>query len=161
MKEIEVKILNINRKEIEKKLISLGAKKIFDGKIEAEFFDFENNSLQKSDIILRLRKEEEKIFLTFKKLIEKKDIKIEEELEVEVSDFEISKEILKSLGFKIWKTAQKHRTSYSLENVHFEFDNYLGDYEFIPEFLEIEAKSIEEIYKFVKILGFEKSDCKP
>ena len=72
-----------------------------------------------------------------------------------------TKLILESLGLKEWLTLNKHRTTYVLDNVRFEFDKYHGQYEFVPEFLEIEAKDVETIYKYVKILGFKKEDCKP
>jgi hypothetical protein len=42
MKEIEAKFLNINRKELEKKLKKLGAKKVFDSLIEIKQFDYPN-----------------------------------------------------------------------------------------------------------------------
>ena len=161
MKEIEIKILEINRKEIEKKLIALGAKKIFNGEIDALFFDFKDKSLRKIGNTLRLRKEGNKTILTFKKPIEKKRAKIKEELEIEVSGFDTMKIILESLGFCVWKRMKKHRTSYELKRVHFEFDTYKEKYKFIPEFLEIEAKDIETIYGFVRLLGFKNEDCKP
>jgi hypothetical protein len=46
MEEIEVKILEVNRKELEKKLIKLGAKKTFEGEISATFFDFKDRSIK-------------------------------------------------------------------------------------------------------------------
>lgn len=161
MREIEVKILEIDRKKVESKLISLGAKKIFDGEIDAYFFDFKDDSLRKSDLMLRLRKEERKIVLTFKKPIKENGAKILEESEIEVSDFDTTKIILNSLGLQVWKRAKKHRTTYSLGDTHFELDKYIEDYNFIPEFLEIEAKNIDDIHKFIEALGFKKSDCKP
>lgn len=161
MKEIEIKILEINRKKVEEKLLSLGAEKIFDGKMNAYFFDFKDGSLRKFGLILRLREEGNKIILTFKKPIEKEKAKIKEELEIEVSNFDITKAILESLGLQVWRIAKKHRVTYSLKEVHFELDKYGEEYDFIPEFLEIEAKNLENIYKFVELLGFDKEECKP
>ena len=40
MHEIEVKILDINPAEIRKKLRKAGARKTFEGKIDARFYDF-------------------------------------------------------------------------------------------------------------------------
>ena len=48
MEEHEVKILEVNRKEVEKKLIKLGAKKIFDGNLQTIFFDFNDKSILKN-----------------------------------------------------------------------------------------------------------------
>ena len=51
--------------------------------------------------------------------------------------------------------------SYKLDKVKIEFDKFYDKYNFVPEFLEIEAKNINEIYKYAKLLGFSKKDCKP
>jgi len=161
MEEIEVKILDINRKELEKKLISLGAKKIFEGEIYASFFDYKDNSIRKKNNTMRLRKEGNKTVLTYKKPVKHESIKIRKEYETEVSDFKTAKKILESLGLKEWKILKKRRISYKLNNVRFEFDKHIDQYSYVPEFLEIEAKSIEDIYKYAKLLGYKEEDCKP
>ena len=69
MKEVEVKILEVKRKNIEETLARLGAKKVFDGDIQTLFFDFKDGKIIKAKDVLRLRKEEEdKIELTYKKV---------------------------------------------------------------------------------------------
>ena len=52
MKEVEVKILDVNRKKVEDKLISLGAKKIFDDEMYAILFDNEKNKFGKGKVYL-------------------------------------------------------------------------------------------------------------
>ena len=59
MKEVEVKILEIDGKEIEERLTSLGAKKILDSDIQTIFFDFHNGKIMKAKDVLRLRKNAE------------------------------------------------------------------------------------------------------
>ena len=158
MKEIEVKIFNINKKELEKKLISLGAKKIFEKELDALLFESKGKKLNKT---IRLRKEGKKVFFTTKSHVKSKRTKIREEYEIEVSDFEETKKILESLNFSPKLRLVKIRTSYKLGNTHFEFDKYKGKHNFIPEFLEIESPSEEKIYKYAKLLGFKEKDCKP
>ena len=60
MQEIEVKILEINRKRIEKKPKEINAKKIFDGTIETLFYDFKDESIIKAKNVMRLRREKNK-----------------------------------------------------------------------------------------------------
>ncbi len=49
---------------------------------------------------------------------------------------------------------QKHRVSYILGDARFDFDKYGGDYGYIPEFMEIEAKSIDCNLQICYIFGF-------
>lgn len=67
MKEIEAKIMEVSDKDLEPKLISLGAEKIFDNKLYAIFFDTEDFKIRNSDETFRLRKEGPKAFMTHKK----------------------------------------------------------------------------------------------
>jgi len=160
MEEVEVKILGVDRKEIEKKLISLGAKKVFDGEVNDLIFDFQDASIIKAGNLLRLREIGSKSTLTFKKTLDEKDAKKCEELEVEIFDFDKMKLIFEYLDLGVCGCLKKYRTSYMLDGVHFEFDKYKGEYNLIPEFLEIEAKDVEIIYKFVELFGLRREDCR-
>ena len=157
MEEIEVKILEINKKETVRKLKRLGAKKVSDGDTNAILFDFPNKKLKKAGKLLRLRTSGKKIELTLKKKISKKKTKIMKEHEVDLNDFEIARDILKGIGLKESKIYVKNRTSYKLGKVKFEFDTLPG----IPTYLEIEAPTEKIIEKCVKKLGFSMSDTKP
>ncbi|HLN89632.1 MAG TPA: class IV adenylate cyclase [Candidatus Binatia bacterium] len=161
MEEIEVKILEVNRALIEKKLERLGAKKVFDGEVETLFFDFQDGSIIKQKNVLRLRKEQDKIELTYKKVHVTKTAKTAEEYSVEVSSIETVEKILKNLGLKVIERTQKHRISYILDIARFDFDRYSANYDYIPEFLEIEAKNTDSLYKYAELLGFKAKDCLP
>lgn len=161
MKEIEVKILEIDRKKIERKLCSLGAKKIFDGIIKSYVFDFKDKRIKKAGNLFRFREMGGRYILTFKDHRQNKKVKICDEYEVEVSDFNEMVNILKSLGIFGKKGMVKRRICYELKGAHFEIDKYLGKHSYIPEFVEIEAKDIKTLYKYVRLLGFQKKDCIP
>jgi predicted adenylyl cyclase CyaB len=159
MKEIEVKILEIDRASVEGKIRQLGAVVQFDGKMRNTFFDFPDQAIQKSNKVIRLRTKGPKSVFAFKKLLSQEDAKICEELEVTVSNFDEMKEILESIGLGMWSDMQKHRTSYRISGAQFEFDRYLDPYQYIPEFLEIEAKDTTTLFDLVQRLGFQKKDC--
>jgi len=161
MEEIEVKILNVNGRQVERKLIGLGAKKVFDGEIETFFFDFKSHSIVKAGNLIRLRREGDRTVLTFKKFLGNEDVKAAEEYEVVVSDMEKMKRILEFLGLSITSSMQKNRVSYRLGDVHFDLDRYEGEHAYIPEFLEIEAENKGTIYKYAELLGFGAKDCLP
>jgi predicted adenylyl cyclase CyaB len=161
MKELEVKILEVNGHRIEEILANLGAKRVFDGEIETLFFDFKDGAIAKAKDVLRLRNEKNKAELTYKTVLGNHEAKVAEEYSVEVSDLESMKKILEHLGLSVIESMQKHRISYSLDRVHFDLDRYTGDYGYIPELLEIEAENIELIHEYAEILGFKAKDCLP
>ncbi len=161
MKEIEAKILEIDRKKMEHKIIELGASKIFDGNIQTLFFDFKDGTIIKAKDVLRLRKEQDKIELTYKKVRFTQTAKTADEYSVEVSELETMRKILENLGLSIFECMEKHRVSYRLDKVRFDIDRYFGSYAYIPEFMEIEAENVGLIHKYAAILGFKEEDCLP
>ena len=161
MKEIEIKILAIDRSAVEKRLLSLGAKKVFDGEMHALYFDFPDKSIKSNGCTLRLRREGKKSVFTVKKNFESPEAKIREEHEIKVADFNEAKYLMETLGLNAWLEVKKHRTSYEFKGVHFEIDAYHDAYDYIPQFLEIEGHDIETIYAYAELLGFTKNDCKP
>lgn len=160
MKEIEVKIPDINKKEVEKILMKLGAKLIFEGEIKAHYFDFKNNDLRKRKEVLRLRTVGKKAFLAYKGKPIKNEANIREELETEVSSFETIKKTLEGVGFHEWLRLKKKRTSYKFGKAMIEIDEMKGKYSFIPTFIEIEAPDVKTIHETANKLGFKKEDCK-
>lgn len=161
MKELEVKILEINKNKIVETLKGLGAKNVFDGEIQTLFFDFKDGRIIKARDVLRLRIEQGTTELTYKKVHVTQTVKSAEEYSVQVSELETMKKILENIGLIVTEILQKHRTSFVLDHARFDIDRYSGGYAFIPEFLEIEAESTELIHKYAKTLGFEDEDCLP
>lgn len=161
MYETEIKILGIDRKNIEEKLLSLGAEKTFDGEIHALFYDTPDRLIGQGRGTFRLRREGPISVLTFKSHVDDGAAKVRDETEVTVSDFDAMRSILKSIGFYPWLEMKKHRTTYALPGVHFELDKYTDKFGFIPEFLEIEGRDIGTVYKSAAALGFSKEDCRP
>ena len=84
MTEIEVKILEIDRPAVEKRLAALGAKKTFSGEYSARFFDYADMQLQQEKALLRLRREGEKLRLTYKRQLARSRSKIMDEQELDL-----------------------------------------------------------------------------
>lgn len=161
MQEIEIKILEIDRKKVETALAKMGAKKVFDGEMKTFFYDFKDGSIVKAKNVLRLRREGNKSVLTHKTVAGTQDAKIAQEYSVEVSNLFVMQKILKALGIVLIESLQKHRTGYELEGTHFDIDQYEGRYGDIPEFLEIEGKSVVAIHEYANALGYKAEDCLP
>jgi len=150
MKEIEVKILEINVGEIRKKILDLGAEKVFDGEVYAIHFDSPNGKLREADETLRIRKVADKVELCFKGKNESAQFKTKEETEVNTNNFEDTIKIFENLGFERFYEGKKRRESYKFGNTRFEIDTYPT----MPTFLEVEAPTEEEVIEIVQKLGY-------
>lgn len=160
MQEVEVKILEVDRPQLEAKLIALGAQKHFDDTMEALFFDFPDGRISAAGELCRIRREGAQIRLTYKQPISKERAKIMKELELSVGDRDTMVEILSALGMKIINQTIKHRTEYTLNDVSIVFDKYAGALAHIPEFIEVEAPSLEQMEQTIELIGFKSEDAR-
>ena len=133
MKEIEVKILEIDKDSLVRKLESLGAIKIFEGGVDAEFFT--NREGKK----VRLRKMGNENILTYKERIEMPEAKYNNEYEISFDHYENLVSILRGIGFEKSGEKSKKRLSYRIGSIIYDFDKY----EDIPWFVEVESESLE------------------
>ena len=156
MEEIEVKVIEVNKEEMVKKLLGLGAKKVFEGNIHAVSYDFEDNSLTNQESLIRLRTKGDKAFLAYKKKISQDDVKIMKEIETEVKEFDVMHNIFLKLNLNPVCEYKKKRTTYKIDNVLFEFD----EYEDVPCYMEIEAPNIEVINGYIEKLEIDRNKVK-
>lgn len=157
MKEIEAKILEIDRVALEARLRALGAVLEFTAPFGAVYFDLPDGQLRRQGQVLRLRREGEKSVMTFKRPIPSEvevDVKVREEIEVVVEDYEATRKILEGLGYRPTLAMHKMRTQYRVGDAHVVIDRYTEDYAFIPEFIEIEAPSREALVELAVQLGY-------
>lgn len=157
MREIEVKILEINQKRLIEKLKKMGARKVFSGTIEAFYFDDRRKSLAQQGKILRLRRKGDEVELAVKKLRSRKKAKIMDEYEVCLKDFAAMRQILIQLGYRVMRHYRKRRTSFVYRDCHFEIDVYPK----IPAYLEIETTSLVRLQAMLRRLGYKREDAKP
>lgn len=144
MNEIEVKILEIDKKSIISKLEKMWATLTFDWDIENDFFENQENKR------IRLRKKWDKFILTFKIKQENNQAKSNKEYEVEFKDYETMSIILENIWFRKYWNSSKKRISYKLDNIVFDID----DFPQIPTFIEVEAQNTEDVIKWVELLWY-------
>lgn len=149
MKEIEVKIRNINKEDIIKKIEKLGAIKIFTGKVTDYRFDTPERDLSKQGKALRIRQKGRYIFLNLKgKKKSVQNIINREEIGVKISNLRVMHKILNELGYiKIFEL-NKYRTEYRLDDTTFDIDEYVG----LEPLLEIESISYDKVKEYIKKL---------
>ncbi|MFN8674686.1 MAG: class IV adenylate cyclase [Candidatus Sericytochromatia bacterium] len=160
MNEIEVKVLEINKNEVIKKLIELKAvlvKKEFQANY---MFDYKNQTFENKGGYVRIRKaydfinNKEKITLTSKELISKDKFKISKEIEFQAYEFENTKLFLESLGLVQFRLDEKYRESYKLDEGLVEIDTWAG----VKTYLEVEAETELEIEIILNKLGYDLKD---
>ena len=158
MLEKEIKILEIDKQEVVKKLLELWAEKTFEGFIHDVYYDFPNDpnhKMEANNRMFRLRKKWEEHIYTIKNkrrgIGRKEKVIAKDEHETPVTNIESFSKVLEKYGMKQTREKKKHRVSYSLKNMEFDFDIYEG----IPEFLEIEGPDGKTIQEWVGRLGLE------
>lgn len=149
--EYEVRILNINKKDMIKKLEKLGA--TFQGHYLQQRYVYDFHPAVKGKWI-RLRTNGKKKTLTIKNILNK-NIDGTKELEIEVSDFENMNIILNELGYNHRSFQENRRCQYLLDGVEIDIDSW----PLIPDYMEIEGKNEKEIYEMIEKLGYEKEEC--
>ena len=157
-KELEVKVLGIDIKKIEKKIIELKGDLIADEVQVNTLIDSKARPIKESlDGYLRIRETEDqlsgksKVVLTLKKNIENESLRENIELNSEIEDKETVLEILKNLGFDNIKVGYKERKSYRLNRARIDLDRW--DKETYPfPYVEIEVESHENLNEIVDLL---------
>lgn len=74
-------------------------------------------------------------------------------MEVEVSDFEETNNILNELGYTAHTYQENKRTRYVLNNVELDIDSW----PYIPTYLEIEGKDEQSVKEMIKLLEVNES----
>ncbi len=162
MEEIEVKFLNINVDELTQKLESLGAQKMFDKNYRRKVFDYPDLRLNEDNAWVRVRDEGDKITLSYKKRLNtsahdgSSNDGGMEEIELEVSDFDKMAVFFEKIGLALKFYEENRRIRYELDGIEFDIDFWPG----LEPYLEIEAKSWEDIDKAIQILDLNPEDKK-
>jgi adenylate cyclase class 2 len=157
MEEFEIKFLEVDIPELEKKLISIGAKKVGEYDYMRALLDYPDFSLNKNHSWLRLRTNGEETTLAYKQnvnALENTTHQGVKEIEVVVDNYAKTQDLLKSLGFVVKREEKNKRIRYTKGSVVFDIDSW----PLIPPFVEIEANSFAESESAAKELGFNPKD---
>ena len=143
--EYEVRILDIDFSNMMKKVEDLGAIKV--GSYHQRRYVYDFIPVQKGRWI-RLRSNGSESTLTIKEINSSK-IDGTKELEIIVSDFENTNEILQKLGYNPRTFQENFRIEYRLNGVNFDFDKW----PMIPPYLEIEGESQQSVLSAMEKLN--------
>jgi adenylate cyclase class 2 len=149
--ELEVKFFITDLTAIEQRLQAVGARLLQPSLHEVNLrFDTQDGELSRQFRVLRLRKDDA-ARLTYKGPSTFQDgIRIRQEIEFTVSDFEAARRFLEALGYHVALMYEKYRTTYELEGVHITLDK-------MPygNFIEIEGPDPASIRHVNEQLGLD------
>jgi len=149
--EFEAKFYPVNKEEYRKKLKEVGAKLVIPERkmIRAIADSRANNLLVRNDYI-RVRDEGNLIRLSFKRTADATGrLSDQKEIDVEVSDYDKTIEILKLIGIKFNRIQETLREEWSFKGAQITIDTWPG----LETYSEIEADSEENVKKIVRHLG--------
>ena len=142
--EYEVRVLEINKDEIIKKLERLGAEK--KGEFEQKRYVYDLRPIENGKWI-RLRTNGKVTTLAYKDIISN-TIDGTREIEFVVDNFDEANEFLERIGFKSRNYQENKRIQYVLNGVEIDIDLWPK----IPAYMEIEGKSEEQVLEMKKLL---------
>ena len=143
--EKEMRFLDINEKDIEKKLKTSGAFcQLYKAHQCRYVYDFHPKDPNRW---IRLRTNGVVSTLTIKK-VTKHTINGTKEWEIEVSDFDETNKILRLLGYRPRAKQENIRSIYILDDVEISIDTWPR----IPTYMELESDDIRKIEKVIKKL---------
>ena len=147
--EYEIRVIDIDKEDIIKKLEELGAKKV--GEFNQKRYVYDVKPKNDSQWI-RLRTDGYKTTLTYKNIVDN-TVDGTKELEIEVSDFDNANELLEILGYVNKGYQENNRIKYELNNIEVDIDTW----PMIPAYLEIEGKNEKEVMDTLKLLQLDES----
>lgn len=147
--EYEIRVLEINKKEIIKRLEEIGATKKGDFNQKRYVYDL---IPPEKDKWIRLRTNGNITTLAYKD-IESNTIDGTKEIEFEVEDFEKVNEFLEKIGFSNKGYQENNRTQYILNGVEIDIDSW----PMIPTYLEIEGETEKKVLEVKELLNLDES----
>lgn len=163
-KELEVKILNIDLDDMEKKLKDIGGKLIAKEYQINTIFDSRDRYIEKDlNSYLRIRETKDllknniTINLTLKKNISKEGARENIEITTKIDDKQSMITILQNLGYEKIEEGYKERISYTYDNIRFDLDKWdVNTYPY--PYMEIEVEKKEDLEKAIDLLQIDKSN---
>jgi adenylate cyclase class 2 len=139
--EIEAKAYAKNLKEIEQRILDIGAKFTWEGEQVDIYYNHPKRDFAKTDEACRIRDVEDGTFFTYKGPKIDSITKTREEIKVQVEDSSSICEILLKLGFKKVLKVKKHRKKFLLDELKICLDSV----ENLGDFVEVETSVSSDV----------------
>jgi len=154
--EVEATFSDINIADMRLKLVSVGATMVLPERIMRRVvIDYPDKRLQNTGKSwVRIRDEGNKVTLTYKETVEH-DLSSIKEIEVEVSDYKKTIEIMLAMGLVIHADQETKRETWILNNTEIVIDQW----PWLPPLIEIEGETESSIKMVAKKLGLDWKDA--
>jgi len=151
--EFEAKFYPVNKEEYRKKLLSIGAKLVVqERKMVRVVGDGRVNPILPKHTNIRVRDEGNLIRLSLKVVADEGGkLSDQKEIDVEVSDFDKTIQILGTIGVKFNRRQETLREEWEYKGVQITIDTWPG----LNTYSEIEADSEEKVKEIAEELGFD------
>lgn len=152
--EYEATFLDVDKDEIRKKLKDAGATLVKPEFMQKRVAFNLPKGHEDKDAWLRVRDEQDKITMTYKK-IDGDKIEDQKEINLIINDFAKGEEFLKSIGCRKKAYQETMREIWELDGVEICIDTW----PFLEPFVEVEGKSEENVKEVSEKLGFDYSEA--
>lgn len=156
--EIEVKFLNVDFDNIRGRLKAVGAVCEQPMRLmKRAIIDTPDLKMRENGGYVRVRDEGHKVTLTYKQFDKSQDLHIAsaKEIEVEVSEFDATVDIMLATGLAIRSLQESKRETWKVGNV----EVVLDEWPWLDSYIEIEAEDEELVKQVADSLGFDWSDA--
>lgn len=150
--EFEATFLNIDKKDIRKKLKDIGAELVKPEFMQCRYTFNLPKCFNNSTSWVRVRDEQNKITMTYKE-VKGKSIEDQKEITLQINDLETGKEFLEKIGCKEKSYQETKRELWKLDGVEICIDTW----PFLETFVEVEGKSEKRVKDISQKLGFDYS----
>ncbi|KKR62142.1 hypothetical protein A2643_02135 [Candidatus Nomurabacteria bacterium RIFCSPHIGHO2_01_FULL_39_220] len=153
MKEIETKVLEVDKEKIKKTLKSLGAKETQNTRLVVDWYGPKGVNINKQPWYLRIRTTSDgKNEVSWKSLPKiTGNTRHSDEINIYVDEALLTKKLFENIGLENYAHQEKDRISFVFKDWNFDLDHYPG----MPAYLEIEGKSHEHVQEAIKLLNLE------
>lgn len=149
--ELEAKFLDINSDSLRMLLKKSGATLVYPERaMRRKNFDYPDQRLEKIGGWIRVRDEGDKITFSYKRVIDR-TLEGTKEISVNVSDFEVTCNLLLAIGLDCKSYQETKREKWFLDNVEVTIDTW----PWIPTYVEIEGPTEEKLKAAAKNLNLD------
>lgn len=148
--ELEAKFINIDKKDLRKRLRENGATLVRpELKMKKTIFDLARN------VFARVRDEGDHITVTYKNVSDASRIDGTHEVNLIVDDYDRAVAFITALGIKPKAQQETYRESWTLDGAEIDIDTW----PWLPTFVEIEGTSVDNVRNVAEKLGFDFADA--